>query len=102
MKNCNILLGPGIVENHYDETSLIEAVLPEEMFDKEKKMLIHAKQWIPRLPFQMVDLLIVDQMGKEISGAGMDTNVIGRKDSQAPSAQNFLPNITRTLCERSD
>ncbi len=95
IEKCNVLLGLGIVENHYDETSLIKAVSPKEMLEQEKDMLVRAKQWIPRLPFQEADLLIVDQMGKEISGAGMDTNVIGRKGPQSPSSQNLLPRITR-------
>jgi hypothetical protein len=95
IEKCNVLLGLGIVENHYDKTSLIEAVSPDEMLEREKNMLTKAKLWIPRLPFNEADLLIVDQMGKEISGAGMDTNVIGRKGSNPPSSQDLLPRITR-------
>jgi hypothetical protein len=95
IEKCNILLGLGIVENHYDETSLIQAVSPKEMLEKEKDMLVRAKQWIPHLPFKNADLLIVDEMGKEISGSGMDTNVIGRKGSLPASSEDFLPNITR-------
>jgi hypothetical protein len=95
IEKCNILLGLGIVENQYDETALIRAVAPEDMMQEEKKLLLKAKQWIPRLPFQKADLLIVDQMGKEISGSGMDTNVIGRKGSQPSPRESFLPQVTR-------
>ena len=42
-------------------------------------MLLLAKQWLARLPFRNADLLIVDEIGKDISGSGMDTNIIGRK-----------------------
>ncbi len=95
LEKCNILLGLGIVENHYDQTALINAVLPEEMFEREKEMLVLAKRWIPRLPFQAVDLLIIDQMGKEISGSGMDTNVTGRKHFQPHPMSEPGPGVTR-------
>ncbi|MCG7852506.1 MAG: nickel-dependent lactate racemase, partial [Methanosarcinaceae archaeon] len=87
IENCNILLGLAIVENQFDETALIKAVAPEEFLEREKELLILAKKLIPRLPFQQVDLLIVDQIGKDVSGTGMDTNVIGRKDYLYPCSE---------------
>ena len=95
IENCNILLGLAIVENQYDETALIKAVAPEEFLKCEKELLIVAKKLIPRLPFQQVDLLIVDQIGKDISGTGMDTNVIGRKDYLYPCSEEVFPKVTR-------
>ena len=95
IENCNILLGLAIVENQFDETALIKAVAPEEFLEREKELLILAKKLIPRLPFQQVDLLIVDQMGKDISGTGMDTNVIGRKDYLYPCSEEVFPKVTR-------
>ena len=95
IENCNILLGLAIVENQFDETALIKAVAPEEFLEREKELLILAKKLIPRLPFQQVDLLIVDQIGKDISGTGMDTNVIGRKDYLYPCSEEVFPKITR-------
>lgn len=79
IRNCKVIAGLGIVENAYDETGLIAAVAPEEFFQREKELLVLAKQWLPRLPFRQVHLLIIDEIGKNISGTGMDTNVIGRK-----------------------
>jgi hypothetical protein len=79
LEKCGILAGVAIVENAYDETALIEAVRPEHFFDREKELLKLARQWLPRLPFRDCDLLIIDEMGKDVSGTGMDTNVIGRK-----------------------
>jgi hypothetical protein len=79
IKNCKVVAGLGIVENAYDETGLIAAVAPEQFFEREKELLVLAKQWLPRLPFRHVHLLIIDEIGKNISGTGMDTNVIGRK-----------------------
>src|SRR5215471_13608673 len=79
LKKCKVLCGVGIVENAYDETALVAAVAPRDFLRREKELLVLAKQWMPRLPFKKVDLLIVDELGKNISGSGMDTNVIGRK-----------------------
>jgi hypothetical protein len=74
-----IAFGLGVVENAYDETALIEAVRPAEFFTREEALLVKARQWLPRLPYHEADLLIIDEIGKEISGSGMDTNVVGRK-----------------------
>lgn len=79
LKKCHICGGMGIVENAFDETALLAAVHPEEMRQREKELLVKAKEWMPRLPFRTVDLLIVDEIGKDVSGSGMDTNVVGRK-----------------------
>jgi hypothetical protein len=95
IENCNILLGLAIVENQFDETALIKSVAPEEFLEREKELLILAKKLIPRLPFQQVDLLIVDQIGKDVSGTGMDTNVIGRKDYLYPCSKEVFPKVTR-------
>jgi hypothetical protein len=74
-----VAFGLGIVENAYDETALVEAVAPPDILAREETLLVNARAWLPRLPFREADLLIVDEIGKEISGSGMDTNVVGRK-----------------------
>ncbi len=76
---CRVVGGLAIVENAYDETALIEAVSPARFLEREKELLKLATQWLPRLPFPVADLLIIDQIGKNISGTGLDTNVVGRK-----------------------
>jgi hypothetical protein len=78
LEKLPVLLGIGIVENIYDETALIRAILPSRFLEEEKKLLAQAKRLMARLPFDQVDVLIVDEMGKNISGTGMDTNVVGR------------------------
>ncbi|HTO11759.1 MAG TPA: [Fe-S]-binding protein [Candidatus Binatia bacterium] len=70
--------GLGIVENGYDETALIEAFSAQELEAGERRLLKSAREWMARLPFSPIDVLIVEQIGKNISGSGMDTNVIGR------------------------
>jgi hypothetical protein len=74
-----IRFGLALVENAYDETALIEAVRPEAFEEREEHLLAQSKRWLARLPFQQADLLIVDEIGKDVSGSGMDTNVVGRK-----------------------
>lgn len=78
LKNTNILCGIGIVENAYDETALIKAYLPEEIEKGDIELLRTAKKWSAKLPFQEADMLIIDEIGKEISGSGFDTKVAGR------------------------
>ena len=78
LEKLPVLFGIGIVENIYDETALIRAILPSGFLKEEEKLLSEAKRLMARLPFDEVDVLIVDEMGKNISGTGMDTNVIGR------------------------
>jgi len=79
LKKCKVVAGLAIVENARDETGLLEAVAPGDFFEREKELLETAKAWMPRLPIDRVDLLIVDEIGKDISGSGLDTNVVGRK-----------------------
>ncbi len=78
LEKVPILFGVGIVENVYDETAYLKAIPPSRFLSEEKKLLAKAKRWMAKLPFDKVDVLIVDEMGKNISGTGMDTNVIGR------------------------
>ncbi len=94
---CGVLLGLGIVENQYDKTALLKGVAPEEFAEREKELLVLAKKWMPRLPFDQVDLLIVDEIGKDISGAGMDTNIVGRKFHDNHAAEKEYPKVTRIL-----
>jgi hypothetical protein len=79
VRACRVLCGVAIVENHRHETGRVEVVEPTAFAQREVALLRLAQSWMPRLPFDPIDLLIVDRMGKEISGSGMDTNVIGRK-----------------------
>jgi hypothetical protein len=74
-----IAFGLAVVENAYEETAAVEAVQPSRFEQREEALLVLAKQWLARLPIQQADLLIIDEIGKDISGSGMDTNVVGRK-----------------------
>jgi hypothetical protein len=78
LRRCPILCGVGIVENGHDQTCLIKALLPEEIPKGEEALLVIAKERMARLPFHDIDVLIIDEIGKNISGTGMDINVTGR------------------------
>src|SRR5688500_2776282 len=78
LQKARIAFGVGIVENGYDETGQIEAFNAETLEAGERRLLKDAREWMARLPFSPIDVLIVEEIGKNISGAGMDTNVIGR------------------------
>ncbi len=78
MSKANFVLGVGILENAYDETARIVVLDPEDFEKEEPHLLEEARRLMPRLPFDEIDILIVDELGKNISGTGMDTNIIGR------------------------
>lgn len=70
--------GLALVEDGYHRMARIEALTGAEIIDREPVLLRQSRQWMPLLPFKNIDVLIVDEIGKNISGAGMDPNVIGR------------------------
>ena len=78
LAKARIGFGLGIVENGYDETGHIEAFSAANLEDGERRLLKDAREWMARLPFKQIDVLVVEEIGKNISGSGMDTNVIGR------------------------
>ena len=96
LKKAPILFGLALVENGHDETARITA-LPPDLFEvTERRLLQEAKNYLARLPFDKLDILIVEEMGKEISGTGIDTNVIGRV-MFVGSPEPLAPRITRIV-----
>jgi Lactate racemase N-terminal domain len=73
-----VLCGLGVVENEFHQVARVRAASPDAVVSMEEALLVEAKRLVPRLPFEDLHLLIVDEMGKNISGTGMDTKVIGR------------------------
>lgn len=73
-----LLGGIALVENFHEETAHVEAVEAGAFLDREPELLARAYDEMATLPVDDIDLLVVDELGKEISGAGMDTNVVGR------------------------
>jgi hypothetical protein len=97
LAKCRIVAGLGIVENAYDQTAKVKAVAPHEFEDREKELLVLAKQWMPKLPFTTADVLLVDQIGKNISGTGLDTNVVGRKYLDHVARDDEWPKVKRIV-----
>ncbi len=93
LARCSILAGLAILENGYDQTAAIEAVRPQDFATREKVLLKQARRWMPRLPFDRADLVLIDRIGKDISGTGMDTNLVGRKFGIHEAAEDEWPKI---------
>lgn len=94
--------GIAIVENAYDHTAVIEVIRGEDLFDREPELLKLSKKLFPRIPFEIIDVLIVENFGKDISGAGMDPNITGR--SSVGPVKNFTgPRIQRiVVCDLTE
>ncbi len=78
LEKTNLCLGIGIVENAHDRTMAVEILSARDMAKGEARLLEQAKKEFPALPFDEIDVLVIRQIGKEISGSGMDPNVTGR------------------------
>jgi hypothetical protein len=94
LAQCNFLFGVAMLENALDETALIEAIPAERLFERETELQATAKTMIGRLQFDEIDVLLIDEIGKNISGAGADPNVTGRNRApgweQKPKLQRIV------------
>jgi hypothetical protein len=82
LDNAPVLFGLGIIENAYDHPARFEIVWKEDMVKREKDLLVEAKSLMPKILLDNLHLLIVHEIGKEISGSGMDPNITGRSSSR--------------------
>ncbi len=92
LAKSKILFGVAVVENGYRQPCAVEVVQPryEAFLDADMRLLRLAKEHLARIPFEELDLLVVDELGKTVSGAGMDPNVIGHwRNSDAPHVPNY-------------
>jgi len=104
LAKARIGFGLGIVENGYDETARVEAFNAADLEAGERRLLKDAREWMARLPFSPIDVLVVEEIGKNISGAGMDTNVIGRPSNPHepfPAEPKILWIVALDLTEES-
>ncbi|MGA7579219.1 MAG: DUF362 domain-containing protein [Desulfobaccales bacterium] len=101
-RNLKILGGVALLEGHLNRLRRVEAIRPDEVFAREPALLEESKLFKPKLPFPEMDILLIDEIGKEISGAGLDTKVVGRimniyeKECQTPKITRI---IVRDLSE---
>ncbi len=79
LSKTSVLMGLAIIENAYGNVADIKAIKGEEIIKAEPKLKKESSRLMAKLPFKDIDLLIIDEMGKDISGTGMDTNIIGHK-----------------------
>lgn len=102
LKRCRVLFGVGLVENQEHGTAIVKMGRAEEIESMETKLLKKARASLATLPLKEIDLLIIDEMGKEISGEGIDPNVVGR-DVCAYGAKRPWPKITRIfVCDLTE
>ncbi|HUX11696.1 MAG TPA: DUF2088 domain-containing protein [Spirochaetia bacterium] len=87
------VIGIAIVENESHRSLRIEAIDGPNILARESELLLIAKARMARLPMQMCDLLVVEEIGKNISGSGMDTNIVSRKSIPAIPSAESLPKI---------
>ncbi len=78
LQKAPIIAGIGIVENAHEDTCIIKAVKPQDFIEQDAKLLEISNSLVPALPCKDIDILVVKEMGKQYSGTGMDTKVIGR------------------------
>ena len=89
LDHANILFGLAIIENAYDQTNRLIALTPEGIRQEEPSLLLDAKAKMPRLLPGYADILVVDKIGKDISGDGMDPNITGRFCQYYTGKPNF-------------
>ena len=94
LQSGKIIGGLAILEDAHHQTAKLEAVPAESMEERDEQNLALVKSWMPRLPSD-VDVLIVDEMGKDISGPGMDAKVVNRGPNSEYDAWPGLPSIAR-------
>lgn len=104
LQQLPVLFGLGIVENAHDQTADVVAMPPQQFVTEEQRLLQEARALMARLPVEFLHLLIVDEMGKDISGSGMDTNVIGRLmviGEPEPTTPQIMRIYVRDLSEKT-
>ncbi len=77
LQNANVLFGIATVENAVDRIKTVAALSAEEISEGEKRLQAEAKASMPKIPFDNLDVLVVDRIGKNFSGPGMDPNITG-------------------------
>ncbi len=92
LQKKKILFGMAIVEDAFHGTYSLTAVPPERFEEEDARLLVKAKELIPHIPFEKVNVLVLNRFGKNISGAGMDPNVTGRSGS-LPVEKPFIDRI---------
>jgi hypothetical protein len=103
MQHTNLLFGLGTVENGYGQTAGIGVCPKDNIEEMEKELFKLAKAYAPSLPFDAADIIVVDEMGKDISGTGFDTKVVGRIGLPLLADEPESPKIKRiVVCDLTE
>lgn len=86
LRHLQVIAGVAMVEDGLHQLARVEAMAAADIPVREAGLLAEARALMPALPFDRIDVLVIDRMGKDISGAGMDTNIIGRGVDGLPRA----------------
>jgi hypothetical protein len=97
-----VLFGVAIQENSYDETRALAVVTPERFTEYDIAWARESRSIMPKIPVRVLDLVIVDRMGKDVSGSGMDTNVIGFTRRLLATGQQAVPLAVLDLTEKTE
>ena len=102
MDTGKVAFGVGVVQNAYDEICHVEACPKEKILQMDEELQALAKTQLPQFKFKDCDVLIVDEIGKNISGSGMDPNITGRNDSgDFPGILNLQRLVVLGITEES-
>jgi hypothetical protein len=93
LAKTHIIAGLALVENAYDETCHVEAMAADKILSEEPRLLQLANDNMPRIQIPAFDVLVVDEIGKNISGTGMDPNIIGRFTTDKIPDRHFMQRI---------
>ncbi len=94
LKKLNVLFGIALIEDGYSNLAHVETIGPDQLIGREKILLKKALNMMGRIPFDFLDILIIDHFGKDISGIGMDSNITGRHRDVVGDIK-MSPNIKR-------
>jgi hypothetical protein len=98
-----LLFGVGIAEDGHGQTAEVEVMPAATLQASEAAMLHRVRAMMPKLPFDDLDILVIDEMGKDISGSGFDTKVVGRLSMPLLAPDPDKPNIKRiVVCDLTD
>ena len=101
LEKINFLFGVGLVEDAYDHTAIVEAIPSDQLFDKEANLQSMAKKLMGKICFDQIDVLVIDEIGKEISGGGCDPNITGNKNEPGFEKPNVSKIVLLDLTDKT-
>lgn len=103
LQHANIIAGVSVVENAYRDPAHFEFVHPSDFKASDQRQLQRAMGLLGQIPFEELDVLVCDQMGKDVAGSGLDPNVIGfwRAEGKGPHIPNFRRIVSLSLTDAS-